>query len=284
MKLEILGSGGATPTPRPACHCRICTEARSRGLPYYRTGPSYFLHDVQVLFDTPEESKFQLNRSNVEHVDACFYSHWHPDHTMGRRLFESLHANFRIWPPRPQATDVFLPAQVAEDFEIRLGLKEHFEYLQEKGWARVRRLAEGATVAFDAITITPFPTAVDYVYAFLITNGTKRILLAPDELVGWEPPEFARGVDLAVLPMGICEFDPFTGQRHIAAEHPLLQEEATFAQTLAIVRKLEARQVVLSHIEESDQLSYDDLERLSSHLQSQDLPVSFAWDTRVLIV
>ncbi len=48
-------------------------------------------------------------------------------------------------------------------------------------------------------------------YAFLLEEEGKRVLIAPDELVGWDPPQTVRGLDLAVLPMGVPEFDPFTG-------------------------------------------------------------------------
>lgn len=284
MRLEILGSGGACPPPRPGCFCRICTEARRAGVPYYRTGPSYFLHDANLLFDTPEESVYQINRSGIRRIEAGFYSHWHPDHTMGRRLWESLHASYRTWPPEPAGSDIFLPPLVADDFEVQLGLKEHFDFMSERRWTRLRPLAPGATVVFGDITITPFPVAESYVYAFLIEERGKRILLAPDELLGWTPPDFARGVDVAVLPMGICEFHPFTGARQIAIEHPILKSEATFSQTLEIVRALDAGEVILSHIEEGDGLSHDDLARLSMQLQSEGLPVSFAWDMRVVEV
>jgi phosphoribosyl 1,2-cyclic phosphate phosphodiesterase len=38
LTVEFLGSGGAVPTPRPGCECRICAEARLKGVPYSRTG------------------------------------------------------------------------------------------------------------------------------------------------------------------------------------------------------------------------------------------------------
>ena len=53
MRVEVLGSGGATTTPRPGCVCRVCSQARVKGLPYTRTGPSVFVHGPNVLFDTP---------------------------------------------------------------------------------------------------------------------------------------------------------------------------------------------------------------------------------------
>ena len=89
MRVEILGSGGAVTIPRPGCRCRVCVEARERGEPYARTGPSVFVHGPDVLIDTPEESKQQLNRSTVTRIGAGLYSHWHPDHTAGRRVWEA---------------------------------------------------------------------------------------------------------------------------------------------------------------------------------------------------
>ena len=59
MQIEILGSGGAITTPRPGCHCLVCVEARAKGVPYSRTGPSLFVHGLDVLIDTPEEIKEQ---------------------------------------------------------------------------------------------------------------------------------------------------------------------------------------------------------------------------------
>ncbi|MEZ4582776.1 MAG: hypothetical protein R3A10_14255 [Caldilineaceae bacterium] len=62
--------------------------------------------------------------------------------------------------------------------------------------------------------------------------------IAMDELYGWTPPDDWRGVNLAVLPIGVFEFDPLTGERRILADHPVLAREATFRQTLAMVEAL----------------------------------------------
>lgn len=73
--------------------------------------------------------------------------------------------------------------------------------------------------------------------------------------------------------------------RRIPEDHHLLTIEATFDQTLAVVRKLKARQVIMSHIEEIDQLSYDDLKRLEKQLQNQGLTnITFAYDTLLVDV
>lgn len=282
MRLEVLGSAGATTTPRPGCGCRICVEAREKGVPYARTGPSYFLHGPNVLIDTPEESNLQLNRAGIRTVAACFYSHWHPDHTMGRRVWELLNRDWRTLPSeaaRPE-TPVYLPAQVAADFESR-GVREHLDYLAAFGDIRIVELADGEAVELGSWRVTPFRLAEDYVYAFVIEGDGKRVLLAPDETNGWDPPDDVRGVDLAVVPMGICEFDLLTGKRRIHPEHPALAAEATFEETLAIVERLAARRTVLSHVEEIDGLSHDDLAEVA---RRHDGRFEFAYDGMVLDV
>jgi phosphoribosyl 1,2-cyclic phosphate phosphodiesterase len=287
VRVEILGSGGATTVPRPGCRCRVCVEARAKGGRYARTGPSVFVHGPDVVFDTPEEAKLQLDRAELEHVAACFYSHWHPDHTMGRRVWETRNGDFRTWPveaKRPLVTDVYLPQQVAADHRTWLGGMAHLEFMRDRGWIRIHELVDGDTVELGGVTIRPFRLAEDYVYAFELTGGGRRALIAMDELNGWVPPPEVRGVDLAVLPMGICEHDPFTGERRIHPDHPILRFEATLDETLAIVDRLDAGRVVLGHVEEIDGLSYDDLLRLEERLRADGRPVTFAWDGLALDV
>lgn len=83
MKFTILGSGGAIRIPRACCSCKVCKEARLKGFPYKRLGQSLFLHEDSILFDTPEDINEELNIHNVDEVKHIFYSHWHPDHTLG---------------------------------------------------------------------------------------------------------------------------------------------------------------------------------------------------------
>ena len=256
MRVEILGSGGATTVPRPACRCPVCVQGRERGLPYTRTGPSVFVHGPDVLFDTPEESRLQLDRAAIGRIAACVYSHWHPDHTMGRRVWETRNGDFRTW----------------------LGGMAHLEFMESRGYVRVHELADGDVLELDGVTVRPFRLVEDYVYAFELVGGGRRLLLAMDELNGWSPPAELRGCQLAVLPMGICEHHPITGERRIHPEHPILRFEATFAETLEIVDRLGAERVVLSHVEEIDGLSYDDLLLLGERLRAEGRPVTFAYD------
>ena len=278
MRVEILGSGGATTTPRPGCTCAVCVEARERGVPYARTGPSVFVHGPDVVFDTPEEAKLQLDRAAIGEIRGCFYSHWHPDHTLGKRVWETRNGDFRGWPreaKRSLVTDVYLPQQVAADFRVYLGGMEHLEFMQMRGWVRIHELEDGETVDIGGVDIRPFRLSEDYVYAFELVEGDRRLLVVMDELNGWTPPAEVRGVDVAVLPMGICEFDLRTGERRIHAEHPVLRYEATFEETREIVKTLAAKRTVLMHVEEIDGLTHDDLQALAP---GYGAAVTFAWD------
>jgi phosphoribosyl 1,2-cyclic phosphate phosphodiesterase len=267
VRLEVLGSGGATTTPRPHCTCNVCVQAREKGIPYARTGPSVFVHGPDVLIDTPEESKQQLDRSRITRIVGALYSHWHPDHTAGRRVWETRNYDFRGWPREAkdvECTPVYLPPQVAADFRDRLGLWDHFEFLEQRqGTVAVRELADGEAIELDGTRITPVRLAEDYVYAFLFEGDGARLLVAMDELNGWTPPDLGP-LDLAYLPLGLHEHHPFTGERLIHEEHFALDVEATYPETLEIVRALGARRTVLGHVEELDRISHDELVRLGA--------------------
>ena len=110
MRVEILGSRRRGHDPAARLLVPGCVSRRAeQGVPYSRTGPSVFVHGPDVLIDTPEEAKLQLNRSQVGRIAAGLYSHWHPDHTAGRRVWESRNFDFRSWPRRFETTPVYVP-------------------------------------------------------------------------------------------------------------------------------------------------------------------------------
>lgn len=283
LAIEFLGTAGAIRTPRPGCACRLCQGARALGIPWARTGPSVFVHGPDVLIDTPEESALQVDRAGIGHIAAGLYSHWHPDHTAGRRMYETRNWDWRNWPPHHICTPIYLPPQVAADFETHLGLAENFAYLQKVGLVDVRLL--GGPLELGGWRIDAHPVAEAYVYAFLFTevDGDRRVLVAMDELYGWTPPAAWRGVDLAVLPTGVFEFGPLHGERRIPREHPVLQSEATFRETVDMVEALAPKRVVFAHIEEPDGNTPDELATVAAQLHAQrGWDVTFAYDTLVI--
>ena len=262
MRLEILGSGGAVTIPRPGCDCRVCKEARSEGRPYARTGPSVFVHGPDILIDTPEESKEQLNRSTVTRIAAGLYSHWHPDHTAGRRVWESRNFEFRSWPRRAETTPLYVPEAVWDDFEEHYGLADQFRFMERQGTVAVMQIRPHEPFTVGGYSVTAIPLDAENAHAFLIEGGGRRLLVAMDETQSWDPPDLGQ-LDLAVLPIGVFEHHPYSGERLIPEEFCRPPVKKTrYGRTLEIKDAIGARQTVLSHIEEMDRLSHDELVRL----------------------
>jgi len=283
VKIEILGSGGAITTPQPLCQCKVCKEARIKGVPYSRMGPSIFLHDINLLIDTPEDIGQQLNRSEINSVDYCTYSHWHPDHTMGRRIFE-MNKDWRNYPPENKKTIVFIPEGVKPGFEECLGIMEHFNYFQEINIIDIETLTDGQEYRIGEYLIEAIRLEEDYVYGFIISNDTTKVLIIMDELVGWKVPDDLSQLDLAILPAGIFDTNPLTGVQNIAKNHPVLEEECTFKETIEIVKKLNGDRIIMSHIEEADRLSFDDLKSVEDMYREKGIEIEFAYDRMVIEV
>jgi len=282
LTIEFLGSGGAVRTPRPGCDCACCRNARTMGPPWARMGPSVFVHGPDVLIDTPEDACFQVDRANLRHIAAGLYSHWHPDHTAGQRMWETRNGDFLHWPPHPTCTPIYLPPTVWRDFE-HLGIMPSFRFKEQRGWVKMHLF--DAPLLLNGWRITAHPVAESYVYAFLFEEieGGRRVLVAMDELYGWEPPPALCNVDLAVLPKGLFEFDPFDGDRLIPADHPVLASEATHEQTLGMVEQLAARRLVFMHLEEPEHFTPHQYDVLAADLRAKrGWDVTFAHDTLMI--
>lgn len=283
MKFEILGSGGAVVTPKPFCECTMCDEAREMGPPFARSGPSVFLHGPDVLFDTPEESAQQLTRSDITSVNACFYSHWHPDHTMGRRVWEHKRDCLSFTVEKP--TDIYVPENAIKTFKERLGIWDHLQYMQEMGYLRLKVAKNREAIHFGEVEITPVALAESYVSAFVMKEGEKTTLLVIDEHIGWVPGNEHRNADLAILPMGILATCPWTGSPRLPKDHPIHGIEATFEDTLRLIANLQAKRVVLLHIEEPAQLSHAKAIKLSEKVRHElKVDVEFAYDQMIIDV
>jgi phosphoribosyl 1,2-cyclic phosphate phosphodiesterase len=277
MKIHFLGTGGASLTPRPGCECRVCTEARANGPPYSRWGPSLFIEDEHILIDTPEEISLELNRGGINRVDHVFYTHWHPDHTSGIRVIEQLNIDWKGLPGHKnlRTTPVYLPPQVRRDFEQYLSLMERLTYMKRLKLVTVKEIPEEEPVQVGKLSVEAIQMKDPSLYAYLITEGEKRVLAALDDTRGWIPDQRLVGVDLVVLETGWFEYD-LDGKQLVVPEHNLRKYEASFEETLEILNTLQAKRVLLTHIEEMNGRSYDDYLELEKEYKEYKL--TFAYD------
>ncbi|HAE36259.1 TPA: hypothetical protein DCX66_03975 [Candidatus Nomurabacteria bacterium] len=285
MKIEILGSGGSVVTPRPGCYCESCIKARLHGAPFIRTGPSVFIHDYSILIDTPEDIGFQLNRSQIDKIKHCLYSHWHGDHVLGRRIWYTLNYNFKSNRPiHHRKTTIYLTETEKIDFEKNLGHFDHFRKLEHEGLINIVIIKDNDPFLITNLELRPYQLEDKSIFAFLLKENKKRICIAMDDLYGWEPPTVFCDLDLLILPIGIFDFHPISGKKLMSKNHHLLRDEMTFVDTLSLVKKLRPKQTVFMHIEEHDHIGLDSLRHIEENSRNNGYNVLCAYDGMQIIV
>jgi len=125
--------------PKPLCRCRVYREARKKGVPYARAGPSAFLHDINLLIDTPAEIISLLNRSSIRRVDYLTFTHADPDHVEGFRVVEQIALDFRSWRAYSEKQIcLLLPEQVSVRLrDIKSQYGSMVDFYQEGGFVRL---------------------------------------------------------------------------------------------------------------------------------------------------
>jgi phosphoribosyl 1,2-cyclic phosphate phosphodiesterase len=287
MDIEVLGSGGAIAVPRAFCSCRVCTEARAHPHPpFTRNGPSLYIHDLKLLIDTPEESRIQLNRAGITAVETVLYTHWHPDHTAGIRVFEGNYTVDSLLDPRipPRRTRVVLPHRVARSFERHHGLSEKVGYLERNNLVEISHVDEDLPMELGGWNVTPVALEEEIAVAYLF-EGERRVFICMDEALGYKPDNLGR-LDLAILPCGLFLAHPLTGEQLIAADHPVVPREISFEQTLNLARTIGPARVVFLHLNHGLGLTPDDFGELAERLATDPTlpPIEFAFDTMRIAV
>jgi len=274
MELVFLGTGGAETTPKVGCLCAVCQEARRKGGRFVRNGPSVFLTEASVLFDTPEDVDKSLEREGIHEVRYIVYTHWHPDHTAGRRVLEQLNMDW-LDPKARKITHVWLPTWVRDDFRKRHGLEENLEYFERAGIARIHEVGEGERFQLDGMSVRPFRMAQPGLTAYVLERKSRRLVFALDDAKGWKPSTEFLEPDLLVLETGWFERDP-KGRTIVPPGHSIRNEEASFEETLSMIDRIDPRKAVLTHIEQLWARSYEDYLELETKYHGHKL--QFAYD------
>lgn len=287
MDITILGSGGNAPTPMPTCDCRVCVEAREKGVPYARRGNSTFVHGIDLLVDTPELVWHSLGREGIDSVEYVFLSHFHADHTLGLRTLQALGME------EPPLTDfvgdvptlLMSPVTYERAIEANTALKHVVET-----WGDLELLEDGDSLTAEGVTLTHLTAPIqeggeNTISALLLEDEHGTALLSPDE---------NRHLDLDSLPaldLWVKEAGYFTetpaGNRLVTpvAERDALASELSFEESLAQVRAVEPERTVFTELEELYRRSHDDYRALARTLTEREgLDIAFAHDGMMLSV
>lgn len=276
MKLTVLGSGGCMVVPKPLCRCRVCEEAREKGGPYERTGPSLYIWDERLLIDTPAEIIRQLNRSRIDRVDGLLYTHLDPDHVEGMRVVEQISLDFRTWKAYPgRGVKLLLP----RDLHLRLrAIRSVYgpliDFYETQGFVETALFDEKAQIGEIFATALPVHRGDQIAYVYVFEKGGKKAVYAPCDIRPFpEEREEVRGADLLVIQPGIFE----QGLKHgfvYPADHISRKTLYTFQETLALAERVQAANILFVHLEEYWNRSYDDYKALEARFEN----VRFAHD------
>jgi phosphoribosyl 1,2-cyclic phosphate phosphodiesterase len=287
MEITVLGSGGNSPTPMPTCDCRVCVEAREQGPPYARRGNSMFVHDADLLIDTPELVWRSLNRAGIDSVEYVFLSHFHADHTLGLRTLQALGIEEQPITDFVGEVPTLLMSPVT--YERVIEANTVFEHLAQN-WSDIEILGDGDSRTIGGLELTHRSAPIheggeDAISALLLEDEHGTAFLSPDENRHLDI-ESLPALDLWVKETGYFPETP-DGDRTVTekAERTALAAEMTFEESLAQVRQVQPERTVFTEIEEQYRRSHDDYRALAQELrETEELDVAFAYDGMELSV
>ncbi len=262
--------------PKPLCRSRVCQEARKKGVPYARAGPAAFLHDINLLIDTPAEIASLLNRSPIRRVDYLTFTHLDPDHVEGFRVVEQIALDFRSWRAYPEKQIcLLLPEQLSVSVrEIRSQYGPVMDFYQESGFLRLMIFQDKVQLRDVDITAIPVDRGSQSTFIYVFEKSGRKVVYAPCDIRPF--PEHRNEVqqpDLLIIQPGIFEGGLKHGFRY-SANHISRTTLYTYEQTLDLAARLGAKRVVFVHLEEYWNRSYDDYRAL----ESKDRRIRFAYD------
>ena len=268
--------------PKPLCRCRVCREARERGVPYARAGPAAFLHDINLLIDTPAEIVSLLNRSSVDRVDYLTFTHLDPDHVEGLRLVEQIALDFRTWRAYPEKqVRLLLPQQLSKDIrEIRSRYGSLIDFYRESGFIQLVLFEDNVQIGDVRIIAIPVDRGSQPAFVYAFEKSGRRVVYALCDIKPFpEHRDEVQHPDLLIIQPGIFEEGLKHGFRY-PPEHISRTTLYTFDQTMELAGCLQAERVLFVHLEEYWNRTYDDYRAL----ESQDETIRFAYDGMQLII
>jgi phosphoribosyl 1,2-cyclic phosphate phosphodiesterase len=278
MNITVLGSGGNSLIPMPTCDCRVCTEAREKGVPYARRGNSLFIHDENVLIDTPELVWESLNRERIQAVDYVFLSHFHADHTLGLRALQPL--SMEDVPVSDFVGEQTTLVMSRETYERTIESNEVFQHLTDV-WADLLLLEDGESASVGELSFTHIGAELKeggepVISGFLFEDDGTTAFVSPDENRYFDLGRLP-DLDLWIKETGYFKRGP-DGELLVTdrAEETTVQHEMTFEESLEQIREVQPDRTVLTEIEELFRRSYDDYQTVER--EHEDLGLEFAYD------
>ena len=268
--------------PKPLCRCRVCEEARKKGVPYERTGPSAFVHDENLLIDTPAEITFQLNRSEIECIDYLMLTHLDPDHVEGFRVVEQIALDFRTWEAYPERQiRLILPEYLYEGLKnIRSAYGQLLHFYERQGFVKSVIFHNRTKIGKIFVTAIPVDRGPQISSIYVLETERKKIVYAPCDIKPFpEDRDEVQTADLLVIQPGLFE----KGLKHgftYPKDHISRTTLYTFSDTMALARRIQAKKILFVHLEEYWNRGYEDYLVLQEKYDN----ILFAYDGMRVII
>lgn len=264
MKFTILGSGGVHPIPLPACQCRVCILARKEGGRHKRGGPSVFVHDLNLLIDTPEDVYQSLNAQSIKVVDRILFSHWHPDHVLGFRVIEALRE--REFSDGREPIDVYIPAPDIQNFK---NIIPSLWYLEKQGFIQIHEIDQSGLM-IEGVKIKPVLLKDSTFFAYLFEQNERRALICMDHSMLLRAEEALVGVDVLMMNLGFLEGELKHGTR-LPEDHRIRSLTGFDKDNVRLLEAIKPKRAILAHIEDRWNRTPEELDELVMEMDGVEI-------------
>ena len=278
MEITIFGSGGFQTIPRPLCQCRICKEARQKGVPYSRNGPSIFIKELNAIFDTPKDIINSINRENIKELKRIFYTHWHPDHTEGMRVVEEITSDWSQKSPftlknHGEPIALFIPDKLKETItNIKSPKGSYFDFFEHQNFAKLKFVPFNKEQKFNEISVIP-KKINEETSCYLIKNKSKKLVYMPCDVKPFETHDFLQDCNLFIVGSPFLESNE--GIKNIPENHPLRDELFSMGEIIGLIKKFNIKKTIITHIEEMWRLSFDEYKDIEKKYKEYNINFSF---------
>jgi phosphoribosyl 1,2-cyclic phosphate phosphodiesterase len=276
MKWTILGSGGCMVIPKPLCQCEICQEARNKGIPYSRSGPASFFHDIDLLIDTPGDIIAQLNHNSINTIKYLTFTHLDPDHIEGFRVVEQITLDFRRWRSYPEKQiKLILPEPLIEPLRnLNSQYGSYLDFYISRGFIKLIPFNNKTKINDIQLTAIAVDRGIQTSFVYVFEKDGKKIIYAPCDIKPFpEDRAEVKDPDIFIIQPGIFE----TKLKHnfeYPDDHISRKTLYTFEQTMKLAIRLNSKKTVFIHLEEYWNRNYDDYCALESKFEN----IQFAYD------
>ncbi len=199
-----------------------------------------FLEAGSILFDTPEEIKFQIEREKIStraKIKHVLYTHWHPDHTQGMRIFELI--NF-VYPnePEKEPLNVYIPRKALLDFKKAC---QALFFYEKMGYISIKKVEDRVPLHMGNILVRPidFKRNDRIRFGYLIEENKTRVMYAPCSVFRVTLDSFWENLDLLLMEIGW--FGKTKEVRQKLPRAHAWQDHISFEENLEIIKKIKAQ-------------------------------------------